>query len=47
MLEKHDAQAFDLSPENSAVLRQEMMEIFFDSEEKAREKYTPKKYRKK
>jgi len=47
MLESFDAQFFDLYPEDSAVIIQGMKEAFFDSEEEAREKDTPKKYRKK
>ena len=47
MFEKHDAQFFDLYPEDSAVMIQGMKEAFFEAKENNREKYTPKKYRKK
>lgn len=36
-----------LSPEEQLLFRQLMMELFMDSKERAREKFTPKKYREK
>ena len=47
MLESFDTRVLNMSKEDNDAYRQLMIQLWIDSKEEAREKYTPKKYRKK